>query len=187
MGQHISKKEVMIQNDVPMCIINNQNNLIDKVLHERKFNLYSITQFGEFGPTINIKFPPMKKELSVKILKQEYIGQEEMQWYNLYNDHIHSLISIEFVENVQVFLFYTEEWSYNLKEMSDNKLLQRSKDGITRVLKWMKHVADGLKYIHKKNFFHLNISTENVVITENDNAKITNFHWLCSKRAFNKK
>lgn len=187
MGQYLSKKEFMKQNDEPMWIIHNQNNLIDKVLHEKKFNLYSITQFGEFGPIINIKFPPMKTEYSVKILKQECIGQEELEWYNLYNDHIHSLITIEFLETAQVFLFYTEDWNYNLKEMTDNKLLQRHKDGIKRALKWVRQVADGLKYIHVKKFFHLNITTENVVITESDDAKITNFHWLCSRRAFNKK
>lgn len=71
--------------------------------------------------------------------------------------------------------------------MTDNKLLQCNKDGIKRALKWVRQVADGLKYIHVKKFFHLNITTENVVITESHDAKITNFHWLCSRRAFNKK
>lgn len=175
----------MKQNDVPISRIKYQNILIDKVLEEKKFHLYSISEFGQFGPIINIKFPPMKEEISVKILEAHNIGEEEIQWYTLYNENIISLIHIEFVEKVNVFLFYAEVWEYSLKEMTENKVLRSSDDGLRRVIKWMKQTAEGMNYMHFKNCFHLNISTENVVITEKDNAKISNFHWICSRQAFN--
>lgn len=187
MGLLTSKSKVILQDDLLKSRIEYQSNLIDKVLEKKKFHLYSVTEFGNFGPTINIKYSLLENEYAVKILQQENIGPEELQWYQLYNENIHSLITIEFVENVDVFLFYTEAWNYSLKEIMEQKLLKKRQDGMTMALKWVKEVANGLMYLHKKNLFHLNISTENIVITDNDIAKITNFHFICSRKAFNKK
>lgn len=187
MGQCLSKKEHPGQNSTLKSKIDHQNNVIDKVLEKKRFHLYSITEFGIFGPTINVKYPPMKNEYSVKILTQDNIGKEELEWYKLYNENIISLIHIEFVEKIDVFLFYSEDWDYTLKEINQNSFLKNSTDGMCRVIKWIKEIAEGIKYMHRKNFYHLNICTENIVITDKDQAKIRNFHWICSSKKFNEK
>lgn len=187
MGQCVSKKEDPGQNSTLKSKIDHQNILIDKVLEKKKFHLYSVAEFGKFGPTINVKYPPMEKEYSVKILTTDNIGKEELEWYKLYNESIISLIHIEFVEKMDVFLFYAEDWDYTLTEIYQNNFLKNSTDGMGRVIKWMKEITEGIKYMHLKNLYHLNISTENIVITEKDQAKIANFHWICSKEKFNEK
>lgn len=187
MGPCKSKNKAMEKNDTLMSTIDHQDNLIDKVLQERNFNVYSVTEFGKFGPVINIKFLPMQNEIPVRIVEQEKIGKEELEWYNLYNDNILSLITIEHIEKIDVVLFYMEEYEYTLKEIITHDIIKSKEDGITKAIKWMTQIAEGLQYIHLKNFVHLNICTENIVITEKENAKITNFHYLCSRKAFSAK
>lgn len=187
MGQCVSKKKNTNQNVITDSTIDHQNKLIDKVLEKKKFQLYSITEFGKFGPVINVKYPPMRQQYSVKILTQDNIGEEEIIWYKLYNDNILSLIHIEFVEKINVFLFYTEDWEYTLTDIYENNFLKNTSDGINRVIKWITHIAEAMKYIHNKNLYHLNLTEDNIVITEKDQAKIRNFHWICSKDKFQQK
>lgn len=188
MGQCcISKIKDSAQTSAEKCTIDQQNHLIDQVLENKKFQLRSITEFGDFGPTINVKYPPMNHEYAVKILTKDNIGEEEIIWYELYNDSILSLIHIEFIEKPEVILFYSEDFNYSITEIVQNGFLNNSADGINRAIKWTTQIAEGMKYLHMKDIFHLNLTTDNVVITEDDHAKITNFHYLCSKSKFQQK
>lgn len=187
MGQCTSKRKNPAQTSAVKSTIDQQNHLIDQVLESKKFQLRCITEFGDFGPTINVKYPPMNHEYAVKILTKDNIGDEETVWYQLYNDSILSLIHIEFVAKPEVFLFYSEDWNYSMTEIVQNNFLNNSADGINRAIKWITQIAEGMKYLHTKDFFHMNLTTDNVVITEDDRAKISNFHWMCSKSKFQQK
>lgn len=152
-------------------------NILDEVLLIKRFNNHKVIEADQFSYTIAVE-NNSEDNIAVKIVSDDDLGSNEKQWETFHNHHVLPLISYEYLQSSKAHLFYTVVPSYTLKDLTADKKFKGNPDALRKITKWLKEAAAGLQYLHESGYNHLNISSENIVITKDGTAKIKDFQYL---------
>lgn len=75
-------------------------------------------------------------------------------------------------ENLYIVLEFCGKNGDLFKKLDENKTLQ-----IETVKKYIKQIAQAIKYLHSINIIHRDIKPENIIVDFNDNVKLCDFGW----------
>lgn len=150
-------------------------NILNEVVRAKGFANYKVIEVEEGRLSIAVD---MKEDKTVHIVPDNVLGENEKLWGSLQHHHLLPLGHYEYLLKPNAHLFHTIQPSSILKDVIGDKNFKNSPDAIRRMTKWMKEAASGLQYLHESGYQHLNISSKNIIITEDSIAKIKDFKYL---------
>lgn len=151
--------------------------ILDEVIKIKRFSKHKVIEADKFSSTIAVE-NGIGENMAVKIVSDDNLGENEKLWEILQQHHVLPVLNYEYLPNPKAHLFYTVVPSYTLKDLVSDKKFKTNTDAIRKITKWFKEAAAGFQYLHESGYKHLNISSENIVITKDGTAKIKNFHYL---------
>ena len=63
----------------------------------------------------------------------------------------------------------------SLDVVLEKSILQQDENGLTRALRWLTGILEGVSYLHQQSLCHLDLKDSNVLINDSDVAVITDF------------
>ncbi len=146
-----------------------------------------LNKIGE-GATSEVyvcEFPNLKKEFAIKILK------DNPSYNHYFENEISVLKKINVNQITNLILYGNAKFIWDNEKISDNNfmILDLAKKGelLNYIIKPKKgfsesqtrflfnEILKGIKIIHQNNITHLDLKTENIMIDENYNLKISDF------------
>ena len=79
---------------------------------------------------------------------------------------------------ILVKLYIVPKIPYTLSDILSKESFLTDKRGFQRMKRWLSDVLDGLKYLHKSGFAHLDLKEDNILITDDDRALLCDFSGL---------
>jgi len=106
-----------------------------------------------------------KDEYTLSLFKQEAVNHGQMDHPNV--------VSVRYfdVDEGNYFIVFELVEGDSLKSI----LYKEGKLELKRTIKYIRHVLRGLRFAHSKNIIHLDVKPSNILITNTDTAKLTDF------------
>lgn len=152
----------------------------DSVIQEKSFIVSKIIEYGYFGTTIDVNHNETDAQLRVRILKKDYLGENEKEWAKFNHKNLLPLLKMEFLKNADCFLFYSPTEETTLQEKVDAKIFRNDLLAHWKIIKWLNEICDALEYLNHCGFAHCNLEAKNMIVTQNDILQISQFHHLTS-------
>lgn len=136
---------------------------------------------GSFGTILKVKDNGTNEELAVKVVQKCYATEGETAlWENLIHQHILKLKDFEFVYHADTCLFITDVYPKNLEKAISESNFKRNKNASTQVIGWLAQILEAVNYLHGRNLSHNDIKLNNVLISSQNCAVVSDFGFLCS-------
>ena len=160
---------------------------IAEVLFHLKDNGYGFVDViggGSFGYVIKVESATSGYKMAVKIVSANHASKGETElWSTLKHDNILRLISSEYVYHAQSYLFFTEVHPTTLEDESMERILGVDPDALDEAINWLRDIVDAVCYLHDRGLAHLDLKSNNVLISEDRKAILMDFGFLkrCEK------
>lgn len=157
--------------------------LMEIVKHKEEQGYTFIEEIGRgtFGSILKVKNNGTNEELAVKVVQKCYATDGEITlWENLVHPNILKLKDFEFVYHADSCLFVTDVYPKNLEEALMECSFRRNKNASTQVIAWLAQVLEAVNYLHGRNLSHNDIKHNNVLISSQNSAVLSDFGFLCS-------
>ncbi|XP_054706845.1 uncharacterized protein LOC129216653 [Uloborus diversus] len=144
-----------------------------------RFDFHAKIGSGTFGDVFRVEDKERNVVLALKIISNEDLCQDENDfWPQLQHPNIVPLLETIKYSSAQVYLMPMMKTSlYDVVHESNFC------DGIgcwKKLKKWLHQVLCGLEYMHGKQFCHLDLKADNVLISENGVAMLCDFSFIKS-------
>lgn len=153
---------------------------MNSVIKEKSFDVAKTLHYGYFGASLMVKDNETNEEVKARILKEEYIGENEREWAKLNHSNLLPLLNLEYIKSTQCYLFYTAGDKTTLEDKILDKSFRKDTGALWKLVYWLEGVADALQYLHANGFGHLNLQAKSMIITQDDVVQISEFHHLSS-------
>lgn len=154
---------------------------LDSIIQEKSFDVSKVIEYGHFGASLILKHDEANPEIKIRILKKQYVGENEKEWKKFVHPNILPLIKLEYLQNVDSYLFFSPAEESSLQEKIEDKLFRKDTQALRRIVNWLKEVTDAIQYLHSTGYTHLNIQSQNMIISKNDVLQISDFHYVSSR------
>ena len=134
---------------------------------------------GAFGQVIAGTFDG--RPVAIKTIQQQPDPQKQAAAINEFREEANLLAKIPPHPNVVQFIGITQNPLMLITELvNGGSLDSRLKPGKPVVgwddiLRWCTGIVSGIQHLHNNNIFHRDLATRNVLIDQNNNAKVTDF------------
>ena len=129
---------------------------------------------GEFGEVISCKSTKYHRKVAVKIVTSLNIKEKEQQLWNRVL-HPNILPLMDFIKYPEFELFIMPLAKKSLYTyMKDRRFLQKSSSFET-TKSWLRGALKAVDFLHKGGICHLDVKIDNVLITSNNKAVLSDF------------
>lgn len=147
-----------------------------EALAEENYEYIKYIGGGAFGEVIAVRGTASgnKTKFAAKIVPSRYrsTGEKEL-WPKL--DHENVLPLVDIISSVSVNIFIMPLHRTTLHDILKTNKFKRDRKSFKLTKKWLGDILQGLKYIHGKNLCHLDLKSDNILITEGNSAVICDF------------
>lgn len=155
-----------------------KNTWLNAVIEQKKFNITKIVDDCYVRAYLSVKLPESSKKITVTVWKEDYIGSRLTPWINFKNKNIMPLLRSETISNLNAVLTYTIPGQCSLQGRINSEEFRHSNKALNKIMMSVLEIADGLKYLHKMGYAHMNIKASAITIVHDDTIKIDNFQFL---------
>lgn len=156
-----------------------------QLLHTSGYKFVDRLGSGTFGTVIKVKEPHSASTVALKIsLEDDVTDAEKIIWRNLDHPNIVSLKSISFAESSHTFLFKMLAHPFTLNQVLLDSNFKMNFRALTRAKFWLQGITSGLQYLHSIKCCHLDIKSNNILISASDDALICDFTFLTQTEGF---
>lgn len=133
---------------------------------------------GKFGNVVQLKMPSGEMTAG-KIVSGERIKQNEMEyWHLLDHKNIVQLTKTILAPEENACCFVMPRHYMTLEQIMSTGWFQEDEDNIFDIKRWILDTLSGVEYLHHHNLCHLNIHTNNVLVSYNSIAKLGGFKFV---------
>ncbi|XP_055950947.1 cyclin-dependent kinase 11-like [Argiope bruennichi] len=135
---------------------------------------------GSFGSVIRFNHPENEDGVAVKLLYLEEVNEGERKlWIRLRHENIVPLQRLTMFPTLNIACFEMQVYPYDLmKAVTSNEYLENT-DSLNQLKLWLHQILCGLDYLHYKNLCHLDMKSDNVLISRRaSKAMIADFTFL---------
>lgn len=163
--------------------VQNQQNVLknawlNAVIEHKKFNITKIDDNCFVRGYLHVKLPESSKEVTVTVWKDDYIEHRLSPWMNFKKNHVMPLLYSETIPNLNAVLTYTISGQCSLEEKMNSPEFRHDNKALGNIMISIMEVTDGMKYLHKMGYAHLNLKASAVTILKDDILNIDNFQFL---------
>ena len=144
------------------------------VLRKKNFDFVKTIGSGEFGEVISCKSTIHHRKVAIKIVPSRNAKEQEHElWNRVLHPNVLPLMDFMKLPEFEIFVMPLAERSlYDF--MKDRRFLRKSSSfEITK--NWLSGVIKGVDYLHKVGLCHLDVKIDNVLITSNKKAMLSDF------------
>ncbi|XP_055950950.1 uncharacterized protein LOC129985050 [Argiope bruennichi] len=135
---------------------------------------------GSFGSVIRFNHPENEDGVAVKLLYLKEVNEGERKiWIRLHHENIVPLQRLTMFPTLNIACFEMQVYPYDLmKAVTSNEYLQNP-ESLNQLKLWLHQVLCGLDYLHYKDLCHLDMKSDNVLISRRaSKAMIADFTFL---------
>lgn len=153
----------------------------DYIQNKMRLQILRVDPKEDLSEVMRVKTPKGTEELSVKLITSTKANKKEItDWPRLKHPNILPLLHYRYILQFDSHIFITQSHVFCLKYYLRNEAFLNDVNSPRRAQKWIKEILTGLEYLHKKNYYHRNITLNNIVLSNDFSAIITNFSVLDS-------
>lgn len=160
--------------------------IVEELLHQKNWMYLGLLGTSSFGTVLAVKDNKTKRNLALKVavIKNEL---EIKLWPKFLHPGIIPLHEIAETSARNVKAFVMPVCKITLASHLQSSSLIRRKDALKLITKWLFQVLCGLRYLHVQNLSHLDLKLDNILLTNQSNAVISDFThitdavWVTSK------
>ena len=153
-------------------------NLVIPYLRDNLFTRVKPLDRGGFGD-IYAALAPDGENVIVKVIPNEkYWEIEENVWPYLHHPNILPLIAIMKPEHLECVMYVAPRHPINMRLIYLSVQFMRDRNGMRRIKKWATEILWALDYLHSIGCCHLDLKSENVLISSDDSAILCDFSGL---------
>lgn len=155
-----------------------KNTWLKAVIEHKEFKITKIVDNCFVRAFLYITLPESLKEVTVTVWKDDYIGHRLSPWMNFQNKHVMTLLHSENIPNLNAVLTYTISGQFSLQERVNCEEFRHHNKALEKIMISLMEVTNGLRYVHKMGYAHMNIKASEITILKDDTIKIGNFQFL---------
>lgn len=138
-------------------------------------NFLHASRFGNFIAVLN----PENRKVAVKIVKYENISPiEDKYCTSLHHQYLHEVQDIFTIEELRVKIYIYPLITKTLEDIIHSETFRKDPNSYRRIQKWLFQILCGLEHLHIQGLSHLNVRPENIYISEEDDAILTDYSTL---------
>lgn len=131
---------------------------------------------GTFGSVFEIKNRDKDDKLAAKISFASKVSKgDKVIWPSLENEHLVPLLATYYLKSTNTYAFIMKKYEFTLLQQMQDINFRKDARGFRRTVSYLKDVADGLSYLHRRGICHADIKANNILIDETDKASICDF------------
>lgn len=147
-------------------------------LTEKNYTCLEPLGIGGYGDVF-AAISPQQSSVALKVIPNNKSWKyEERIWPSLHHHNILPLIEIMHVKHLQCKIYVTPRHPCTLNQVLDIQEFKKEKDALRTIKKWFTDILSALNYLHSSNYCHLDIKTNNVLISMDDDAVVCDFSGL---------
>ena len=152
-----------------------------QVLEEMGYRYVKDLGIGNFGKVVDMIHPNTKKSIAVKIVNEKDLSDGEMNvWPNLCHRNILPLLGFNYIAPTHTFIFMTDKRPASLDQKLGEAQYIFDPKAFDRAVMWIRDILRGISHLHEKKFSHMDIKTNNVLISADDRSLLTDFGSIVS-------
>ena len=150
-------------------------------IQQRNYSFVEMLGEGTFGSVLKIKHLTSNKEYALKVVDENQVSEGEMNiWSSLKHENILPLISHEYIYFAKSYAFLTPVYPTTLEKKIFDPTFFEDKFAFTWTTQFLKQILAAVSYLHERDLSHLDIKTNNVLISEDKTAVLCDFGFLTS-------
>ena len=131
---------------------------------------------GTYGAVVELVHSTLRTKLAGKIVLQEKTTESEvLLWSELQHENILSLNDVFRVSHAGTLVFFMDKQRASLETLIGHESFGKDQNGLEQAKIWLLEVCNGVKYLHQKKLAHLDIKLGNVLISNENVAKLSDF------------
>ena len=151
---------------------------VKKYLRENFFTCIEPLASGTFG-AIYAAVDREGKDVAVKVIPiVKYWKLEEEVWPTLQHPNILQTITVMKPKLINCTMFVMPRHPFTLHEVYNSDRFKRDGNKMRRIKKWSVEILSALDYLHSKEYCHLDIKSNNILISNDDSAVLCDFSGL---------
>ena len=151
---------------------------VKQILIDKKYRRIMPLGKGGFADVLSA-IARNKDRIAIKIIRNENSWPfEEHMWPTFKHPHVLELLDVIDVKDLNLKLYIMPRHPCALNKMISKATFLSDKNGLERVKCWLLDVLEGLDYIHTSGYAHLDLKTDNILISSDDRGVICDFSGL---------
>lgn len=153
-------------------------------LEQRYYSFMEPLGDGSFGNVIKVKNILTDEERAVKVVSQQKVSEGETTIWPTLGSHesILPLLACEYVYYAKSYIFMTPVHPTTMEKEILKSTLPNKLEVFNERIDWLNQILDVSAYLHKRNLAHLDLKSNNVLISKQRRAIVTDFGFLTSSK-----
>lgn len=149
-------------------------------IEENGYKFIDVIGNGTCDLVMKIRNPETNEKMAAKVVQKDHASEGEIAlWKTLNHDHILKLKDVQFIYHADAYIFLTAVYPKSLEEALSDSSLRKSRNALSQVIKWLKQTLEAVAYLHESNLSHNDLKGNNVLISSNNSAVLSDFGFLC--------
>lgn len=150
-------------------------------LEENGYMFIDVIGQGTFGCVLKVKNSERKEEMAAKVVEKNCASEGELNlWKTLNHPNILKLEDVQSVYYADSYIFLTQVYPKNLEQALLEPCFIKNRNALPQTIVWLKQTLDAISSLHSDNLSHNDIKGNNVLISSNKSAVLSDFGFLCS-------
>lgn len=150
-------------------------------MEENGCSFVDVIGCGTYGSVLKVKNDKTNEEMAAKVVQKSYASDGEISlWKDINHPHTLKLKDLQFVYHADAYIFLTDVYPKNLEEALFESSLVENKNATSQVIKWLTEILDAVSCLHDSDLSHNDIKGNNVLISEDNSAVLSDFGFLCN-------
>ena len=150
-------------------------------LEDSNYKCIEIIGRGSYGFVMKVQHIRTGEERAVKVVCKDRTSVGEIQiWPSLNHKNILRLLFCECY--AESYLFYTDIHPCTVEEEVVERILTDEPGEFDEASNWLKDIVDGVRYLHDQDLAHLDIKSNNVLISKDRKAILMDFGFITSTK-----
>lgn len=126
---------------------------------------------GSFGSVVELKHQETKERIALKLVLKNNVSKNEIElWAKLQHQNIVPLLLHKYEEPYHV--FFMPKFGSTLSKMLHMKAFTIDPRSFQAALRWIRDVTSALSFLHGRDLCHLDVKTNNVLISNHDGRAV---------------
>ena len=148
-------------------------------LEEKNYSFVEMLGEGSFGAVLKVERSTTKEEYAVKVVAENHVSDGETTiWSTLQHQNLLPLMSCDYVYFAKSYIYFTPVHPTTLDKEIFNASFIEDKHALSRSTTMLKQILAAVNYLHQRNLSHLDIKSNNILISKERNAVLTDFGFL---------
>lgn len=147
------------------------------MLKKKKYIFTEKLGSGSYGDVISIKKKRDNKQIAAKIVHKDCTSFGELHlWPRLRHNHILPLLDV--IKHDEIYIFLMPQHATNLAYALAHPMFRQNEELFELTIDWMRDIINGLSCLHESGMCHLDLKSDNILITYDFKAVISDFSVL---------